>query len=180
MSDHHQDSHDHDAHHDDAHESPSGLGSIFVEEKLPEPIVVDIVMQDLTLQEGVSVPTDINELQKHPSIRSPRPMDTLVSTQANDLSTDREERVIPIEPTRLQVYDDGSHIISDRSDASDAVQLAHDSIDSSEGFLVDARRVLPHTREAVDMFAPSRSIQSEILRSLRIPIEKVVQKRLSW
>lgn len=181
MSDHHQDSHDHNAHHDDdSHESPSGLGSIFVEEKLPEPIVVDIVMQDLIVQEGVPILTDINELQKHPSTRSPRPMDILVSTQANDLSTGRDERVIPIEPTRLQVYDDGSHIISDRSDASDAVQLAHDSIDSSEGFLVDARRVLPHTREAVDMFAPSRSIQSEILRSLRIPIEKVVQKRLSW
>ena len=181
MSDHHQDSHDHNAHHDDdSHESPSGLGSIFVEEKLPEPIVVDIVMQDLTLQEGVSVPTDINELQKHPSTRSPRPMDTLVSTQANDLSTDREEHVMPIEPTRLQVYDDGSHIISDRVDSADAVRLARDSIDSSEGFLVDARRVLPHTRETVDMFVPSRSIQSEILRSLKIPIEKVVQKRLSW
>ena len=48
MSDHHKDSHDHNAHHvDDSHESPSGLGNIFVEEKLPEPIVVDTVMQDL-------------------------------------------------------------------------------------------------------------------------------------
>lgn len=104
-------------------------------------------------------------------------MDTLVSNQANDLSTDREERVVPIEPTRLQAYDDGSHIISDQSNQSDTVQLARESIESSEGFLVDARRVLPHTRETVDMFAPSRSIHREILRSIRIPIEKVVQER---
>lgn len=48
MSDHHKDIHDHGSHQDDdSHESPSGLGNIFVEEKLPEPIVVDAVMQDL-------------------------------------------------------------------------------------------------------------------------------------
>ena len=133
MSDHHKDSHDHNAHHDDdSHESPSGLGSIFVEEKLPEPIVVDIVMQDLIVQESVSIPTDINELQKHPSTRSPRPMDTLVSPMAHDLRQDREERVMPIVPTTLHVYDDGGDIISDRVSADENIQLSREYLDSSE------------------------------------------------
>lgn len=91
MSDHHQDSHDHDAHHDDAHESPSGLGSIFVEEKLPEPIVVEAIMQDLKEREDVSEFIDMNELQKHPSTRYARVMDELASSQAQDLALGREE-----------------------------------------------------------------------------------------
>ncbi|MCA9378432.1 hypothetical protein KC711_06155 [Candidatus Peregrinibacteria bacterium] len=108
------------------------MGSIFVEEKLPEPIVVDIVMQDLIVQEGVSVPTDINELQEHPSTRSPRPMDTLASPMVHDLRQDREERVMPIAPTALHVYDDGGDIISDRVSADENIQLSREYLDSSE------------------------------------------------
>ena len=181
MSDHHKDSHDHNAHHDDdSHESPSGLGSIFVEEKLPEPIMVDIVMQDLIRVQDASQPIDINELQEHPSTRSPRPMDTLVSPMAHDLRQDREERVMPIVPTTLHVYDDGGDIISDRVSADENIQLSREYLDSSEWFLVDARTVLPHTRETADMFAPSRSLHREILQSLRIPIAKVVREKSLW
>ncbi|MFO0763884.1 MAG: DUF4012 domain-containing protein [Candidatus Gracilibacteria bacterium] len=180
MSDHHQDSHDHDAHHDDANESSSGLGSIFVEEKLPEPIVIEAIMQDLKEREDANEPIDMNELQKHPSTRYARVMDELASSQAQDLALGREEGVVPIIPTKLHVYNDGREILSDQVDSDENIQLSREYLESSEGFLVDARTTLPHTRETMDMFVPSRSIGRKILQSLKIPIVKVVRQKSLW
>ena len=51
---------------------------------------------------------------------------------AHDLRQDREERVMPIVPTTLHVYDDGGDIISDRVSTDENIQLSREYLDSSE------------------------------------------------
>lgn len=121
----------HADHEDDG--APVGLGSIFVEESSIDPIVIDEIMQDLTISDSDGSIVDISLLQVHPATSEARVLDMPHACIDRDLSLVYESAPISIaSSSHIYAYDDGAPFADDFIDAPRSISLIRPHLSSAE------------------------------------------------